>query len=805
LPVNGPEAAASAGKTGRTDRQPALKVRFHGALGTVTGSVHFLHHVPSDTWLAIDCGLLQESTNLKGNTPAELPVKPAKVAHLFLTHAHLDHIGMLPSWIDAGFDGKIWCTRPTAELTIIALEEIVRRSSVPLNHAADHYADFVRKRLVCPDDRHSFRFGAAHEVLPELDVSLFPTAHVVGSVAFRFRGVSKYYSHSEIGFLGDIGPIEDDAHGGLTPARALPAMLPRTVVCESTYGDRPDATELPRDFASRQEALAAALRATLAKGERATALIPVFTMQRTTDVLLDVMALLRAHGVALGLSAGDEVEVAIPSEGAQKYAKVLLAAYERVLSTGERPWYNPRNRLLGAPAETPADVARQFALLRRMLAPDEEVSLETTEAGVRLRLTWGGHPRSQARLKIILCSSGSTTFGQAHQLIYRHLENPAASLILVGFVPEESIGGQLKRLLEGADTPELLGIPVPGRDEMRETWPVDRIALAVHNLSAWYSGHASKGSLVRLLRGRRQPGRSATPLSVMLVHGRPPARMAMVRALKDGAEDEAWAHRLRHVHFPTQLSPEYDAGRHLFVARGMDALRTRSIVRWPDSQGRNPATYVYGRLRRLLHDRIGLLTPDLRCPGQLVAFGRNDREWCRHQVIIKPVVGEAEAAEIVVESDVGMCEGDESFRQRLFVWNEVMAATRNTVDRRPLYCGDHLTMEALQQLMQQRNKPFVLYASGPSDRRAAANLSMFLAGAELEVVVLAPEYLPVARALGFQVGAWIACAVMPGLEPIPFTSDDYFGIAPVLVAAMNEAIPAEPFSLEVMNYRARPA
>lgn len=791
-----------AGSLRGQNRRTTLKVKFHGALGTVTGSTHFLQHVPTDRWLAIDCGLLQEKTKLKGNAPEELPVPLAKVACLFLTHAHLDHIGMLPSWIDAGFDGKIWCTRPTAELTIIALEEIVRRSTVKLTHELAYYADYVRQRLVCPDDRNNFRFGAAFEVLPELEVAFFPTAHVVGSVAFRFRAVSRRHSTGEIGFLGDIGPIEDDRHGGLMPPRSLPVRLPRTVVCESTYGDRPEATEQPRDFASRQAALAEALRATLARDERTTALIPVFTMQRTTDVLLDVMALLREQGPSLGLQAGEEVEVAIPSEGAQAYAKVLLAAYERVLPSGLRPWYNPKNLLLGGPAETPADIVRQLEALRRMLAPEEGAEPEITAAGIRLRLTWGAQPRSQARLKIILCSSGSTTFGQAHRLIYRHLENPSASLILVGYVPEDSIGGQLKKLLEADEPAPILSIPVPDEKDVTREWPADRVALGVHNLSAWYSGHASKGSLLRLLRGTRQPGQDVAPLSVMLVHGRPPARLAMVRALKETAGQEGWAHRIKHAHFPTQLSPAYDAGVHLFESRGMEEVRTRSIVRW-NAQGRNVVSIAYGRLRHLLKDRLGWLTPDLRCQGQMLAMARGDQPWCRHQVMIKPMTGDDSAVEILVESDVGDCESDQDFRERLFVWNQLMELARNDVDRKPLYCGDHLTLESLQQSLLEKKKATVLFSWGQADQRAAGNLSMFLTGAEIDVVVLAPEYVPVLDALGYQVGPWIACAAIPSLEPIPFTADDYFGIAPVLVEAMNKAIPPQPFSLEMMNYGTR--
>jgi hypothetical protein len=173
--------------------------------------------------------------------------------------------------------------------------------------------------------------------------------------------------------------------------------------------------------------------------------------------------------------------------------------------------------------------------------------------------------------------------------------------------------------------------------------------------------------------------------------------------------------------------------------------------------------------------------------------------------MIKPVAEDSAAVEIVVESDVGGCESDEFFRGRLFVWKELMALARNGVDRKPLYCGDHLTLQSLQDSLEQRKKAVVLFSYGSADQRAAENLSMFMAGDEIDVVVLAPEYVPVLEALGYQVGPWIANAVIPGLDQsIPFTADDYFGIAPVLVNVMNKAIPAQPFSLEVMNYGVRP-
>ncbi len=782
---------------GGNQKTSTLRVRFHGALGTVTGSTHFLQHVPTNRWIAIDCGLLQEENALKGNKPAELPVAPDKLAYLFITHAHLDHVGMLPAWIDAGFNGRIWCTRPTAELIIVSLDEMARRSEDLLGHSVKYYADFIRSRLFCPDDEESFAFGRQYSIHEGLDVALFPTAHMVGSVAYHFKAWTKGYRRGEICFLGDVGPVEDHSAGGLMPPRSLPSPLPRTMVCESTYGDRPEDPSIGRDFLSRQEALKKALRSTLGLSPRALALVPVFTMQRTTDVLLDVVALCHKNPNDLGLQPGEEVEIVVPSEVALKYAKVMLAAYERVLGSGLRPWFNPHNMLLGEPAQSSADVDRQLAFLRKVLDPPKKETQETTASGVSLRLTWGARPPCRSRLQVILTSSGSTSFGQAHQLIYRNLENPSASLLLVGYVPESSIGGQLKPLAQPDWAGETLTIPSPHVDG-KEIWPIAKVALQVQDLSAWYSGHATRQSLLRLFEGKRKDDQPATPVTVMLVHGRPLARIEMVRALKEMSAGRELAQFVSHAHFPTQLSPAYDVGRRIFESADMLVVRTRGRINVRGAK-HNPLQTAYARLWRTLCDKHGLMTPRLGVHGQLLAISRwEDEKYCRHHIKFKQLGGDD--LEVVVESDVEDCRSREDFIHRLFLWNEFYADAEFSKQRQPLYCADHEALRRVEEMRQAGAKGLVFYSSRSADRSAARNLCTYLAGTDLQVVVVEPEYWNYFKEMGIEVGPWIANAVMPGLQPIPFTSDDYFGIAPVLVNALNQVIPAESFDPAIIGF-----
>ena len=71
----------------------------HGACGTVTGSAHFVHHVYSDKYIAIDCGLLQGEGDMASNAVSQLPIHPKKLHAIFLTHAHTDHVGNLLQWL----------------------------------------------------------------------------------------------------------------------------------------------------------------------------------------------------------------------------------------------------------------------------------------------------------------------------------------------------------------------------------------------------------------------------------------------------------------------------------------------------------------------------------------------------------------------------------------------------------------------------------------------------------------------------------------------------------------------------------
>ena len=92
----------------------SLKLRFHGAARTVTGSCH--EFTCGDARVLVDCGLFQGSRTLEGLNAGAFGFDPRKVDAVVLTHAHIDHSGLLPRLVAQGFTGRIWCTQPTADL-----------------------------------------------------------------------------------------------------------------------------------------------------------------------------------------------------------------------------------------------------------------------------------------------------------------------------------------------------------------------------------------------------------------------------------------------------------------------------------------------------------------------------------------------------------------------------------------------------------------------------------------------------------------------------------------------------------------
>ena len=239
-----------------------MDIIHHGAYDGVTGSCHELV-VSDQRSVLIDCGLFQGEDNQgRKNSVIDFPLD--HVESLFLTHVHIDHVGRIPYLIDAGFKGPIYCSKPTAALLPLMLEDAIRLGITRKQKVIEHLLRTIRSMLK-PLPYHQWS-----DMGRGLKVRFQPAGHVLGSAYLEFD-----YEDSRVVFSGDLGASHQ-------PLLRQPVSPERAdfLVLESTYGDR---CHIGRE--QRIEQLSKILCHTLANA--GVTIIPAFSLGRTQELLYD--------------------------------------------------------------------------------------------------------------------------------------------------------------------------------------------------------------------------------------------------------------------------------------------------------------------------------------------------------------------------------------------------------------------------------------------------------------------------------------------------------------------------------------
>lgn len=287
--------------------EKTLRIRFIGGIGTVTGSCTMLEFTaPGYTNLyLVDIGDYQSE---RGNElgKAWLLKRAADIQGVFLTHSHVDHIGLLPDLARAGFTGRIYCTKATAELSKLMLLDSLAIKE-PDTDRSEHIALVSKLRFFVLDDNGSFEFGKTHFPLcQDLQFVAFRSSHVLGSCSWAFRW-SRQLDDEDAGndkktwtwihFSGDIGTVyQKDRPGIMFKELQTPyyGKDNKYIVMESTYGDR--VREKKGDsFHERIDLLSTVIRETMLKG--GNVLIPAFAQNRAQELLLDLSYIANAKPV----------------------------------------------------------------------------------------------------------------------------------------------------------------------------------------------------------------------------------------------------------------------------------------------------------------------------------------------------------------------------------------------------------------------------------------------------------------------------------------------------------------------------
>lgn len=267
-----------------------IELRFHGAAGTVTGSC--LEIATTGGRMLVDCGLFQGPKALQALNWSALAVDPGVIDAIVLTHAHIDHVGLLPRLVAEGFRRRVFATPATCDLLRWVLldaaaiqeseaERLSRRNErrdqgaiKPLYTVAD--AERTLERLV------PTALGAWFEPMPSVRARLANAGHILGSawLALELSGALGA-APLRVVVSGDLGPKDKTlAHDPQPPTEA------DVLVLEATYGDR---DRPPIDEDGRRAALAEEMRAALAAG--GNVVIPAFAVERSQELIHDLLVL----------------------------------------------------------------------------------------------------------------------------------------------------------------------------------------------------------------------------------------------------------------------------------------------------------------------------------------------------------------------------------------------------------------------------------------------------------------------------------------------------------------------------------
>ena len=391
----------------------SLTVRFCGAARTVTGSCHLFEF--GGRRVLVDCGMFQGQKTLKALNYGAFPFRSADIDAVLLTHAHIDHSGLLPKLVKDGFRGPILATQGTIDLCSFMLPDSgsIQESEVAtLNRRnAARGRGIVtpiytqRDALACLDAFRPVAYQQWTEVLPGVRARFWNAGHLLGSASIELEFMTGGHV---IGVLasGDIGP---DAKL-FQPLPEGPTDLDY-LICESTYGDtdRPPVTEDSR-------------RAHLAEEERAARqaggplLIPAFAVERTQELIVDLVDLM--------------------NRGAIPQAPIFLDSPLAIRATEvfERDASGPAH-LLGSPHLRCTE------------------SVEDSKAIDRLD---GFH--------IVIAASGMCDAGRIRHHLKRYLWQASTTVLLTGFQAQGTLG---RFLNDGARAVRIQGDEIQVKARMR--------------------------------------------------------------------------------------------------------------------------------------------------------------------------------------------------------------------------------------------------------------------------------------------------------------------------------------------------
>ena len=433
-----------------------MKIEFLGAAHEVTGSCHYLE--AGDKHILIDCGM-QQGPDLYENQ--EIPVNPATIDYVLVTHAHIDHSGLLPLIYARGFRGEVYATEATTDLCNIMLKDSA--------HIQEHEAEWKNRkarRANKPEVEPMYSVNDAEGVMKHfvpcpynkkiqvddnIAIRFVDAGHLLGSSSIEVW-LTEEDKQVKLAFSGDVG-------NGNRPLIKNPEYIKDAdyVVIESTYGDRLHNT--PPDYAT---VLANLMRTTFAKG--GNLVIPAFSVGRTQEMLY-FMRRIKDENL-LPEFADFEVYVDSPMsvQATTVFGENVMDCFNETALELVKAGKNP----IGFPG------------LKTSVTSDESKNINFINKPI-----------------VIISASGMCEAGRIRHHLKHNLWRRECTILFVGYQVEGTLGYQL---LNGVKSVKLFGEPI-------------EVNASIVNLPG-ISGHADMNHLTEWVKHFENP-----PKRVFVVHG----------------------------------------------------------------------------------------------------------------------------------------------------------------------------------------------------------------------------------------------------------------------------------------------
>ncbi len=381
-----------------------MKISFHGAARTVTGSKHIVHLHPGKKIL-LDCGMFQGMGKETALLNLEFGFEPSEINYVIISHAHIDHIGLLPKLVKDGYSGKIYCTEATA-----ALAEVLLKDSANIQENDIKFSNKVRTEqgkppllpLYTMDDAlkvlplfHILDFRQWHKIDEQIELMYTDAGHIIGSACVHLK-LKENGKTVALTFSGDIGRYGDDI-------LKSPEKFPQAdyIIMESTYGDRLHPLSLPAADQLLQQINDTCLH------KKGKLIIPAFSVGRTQELLFALNQL--------------EMENRLPRLDYFVDSPMSVATTEVVKRFPEL--YNGKVQEIMKRDEDPFDF--------RGLTLIEDVEFSKA-------LNFKKEPC------VIISASGMAEAGRIKHHIANNIEDARNTILIVGYCEPQSLGGRLR-------------------------------------------------------------------------------------------------------------------------------------------------------------------------------------------------------------------------------------------------------------------------------------------------------------------------------------------------------------------------